>query len=138
MSLRYRSTDLRFATATFSFGRGFSCHSRQNKSVVTAAKTNKSELKVVLISLCWKWRQVDGVCPHKYPSLPLNVTTGVWTWIDDKCIRSPLDKGLCRASRTSPDFSLAKTRNHPLLLSAAITSSTIASAFSRIWSPVAS
>ena len=28
LSLRYRSTDLRFAPATLPFGRGFSCHSR--------------------------------------------------------------------------------------------------------------
>jgi len=74
--------------------------------------------------------------------MAVRVETAVWTWVDDrcrnKCIKKPLDKGLCKGSQTSPDFSLARVRNHPVSLSAAITSSTIASAFSRIWSPVAS
>ena len=98
--------------------------------------------------LCRKWHYAESgcslmeVCPHQYPAHAPKCNgrrTDLGLWQVHKQVRKkPLYKGLCKASRVSPDFSLARVRNHPLSLSAAITSSTIASAFSRSWSPVAS
>ena len=42
------------------------------------------------------------------PPMPPKVTADVWTWVDDKGIKKLLDKGLCKANRTSRDFSLVR------------------------------